>query len=109
MRIHLLAGALLLCAGPLFAAAPGARGAEETPQGHQVTAASSRAARAYADGLAAYHLGRLEESVRDFEDAVRRDAACAMAHWGLSRALDKNGKAIDAAAEASRAEELAPG
>src|SRR4051794_37255214 len=96
MRLPLLASVLLLCAWPLVTASA----ADADSRDYPITAASPRAARDCADGLAAYHLGRLDEAVRDFHSAIRRDGGCAMAHWGLSRALEKNGKAIDAAEEA---------
>ncbi|HTE17851.1 MAG TPA: tetratricopeptide repeat protein, partial [Armatimonadota bacterium] len=58
-------------------------------------------------GLRSLHLGRLEEAAAKFEDALRADPDCAMAHWGLSRALHKSGQTADALAAAGKADEAA--
>lgn len=77
------------------------------PVPHVITCAAPRAVHDYQDGLAHLHQGRVEEAQREFRDAIRRDPACAMAHWGLSRAQAQARQAPEALASAARAEELA--
>jgi tetratricopeptide (TPR) repeat protein len=88
----------LFCAGPVDAA--------NALPGHEITCASVRAARDYQDGLRWFYLGQTDQAISTFQEAARRDPACAMAQWGLSRALQKAGRAADALAAAARAEEL---
>jgi tetratricopeptide (TPR) repeat protein len=76
--------------------------------GHTITCAGPRVARDYAEGLNQFYLGRLEEAIREFHEAAKRDAACAMAQWGLSRALHAAGRSAEALAAAAKADELAP-
>lgn len=83
--------------------------AAQLPDPHQITCSSTRVARDYQSGLARYHQGRSSEAVEDFQSACRRDPACAMAQWGLSRALQKSGRNADALAAQAKAESLAPG
>lgn len=73
----------------------------------QITAASSRAARDYDEGLRSYYLGQLDVAAREFQDVLRRDPDCAMAQWGLSRVLQKQGKTAEALTAAEKAVELA--
>lgn len=103
----LTAVTLCILPGLLLTARAGAVDAIAAP-GHQITCASNRAARDYQDGLRLLYQGRMEDAIGEFQDAVRRDPACAMAQWGLSRALYKAGRAPDAVAAAGKAEELAP-
>lgn len=70
----------------------------------QITA-STRVARDYDDGLRSFYLGQLDEAARDFQEALRREPKCAMAHWGLSRVLQKQGKTAEAQAAAEKAQE----
>lgn len=95
---------LLLSMGGGLAAAP-----EAIPPPHQITCSSPKVGRTYQEALRSYHLGRLEEAVKQFRAAIKRDQTCAMARWGLSRALHKSGKTPEALLEAAEAEKLAPG
>ena len=81
-------------------AAP-ARGAGEAalstaPGAHEITCASPKALRAYQSGLRLFHLDRADEAAAQFNEAAKRDRGCAMAYWGLSRTLAKQGKAAEA-------------
>lgn len=104
MYVSRLVTASLLLMGTAggLAAAPGA----VSLPAHQITVASTKAGRAYQEALEAYHQGRLEEAVKQFQAAIKRDSNCAMAYWGLSRALQKSGKTAEALAEAATAERL---
>src|SRR5687767_15257947 len=95
--------ALLLLAA---SARPGAGDAPEVG-GHAITCSSERALRDYRTGLRHLYLGQANEAVQAFEEAARRDRGCAMAQWGLSRALARGGRDGDALAAATRAAELA--
>lgn len=74
---------------------------------HPITCASTRAARDYDDGLRRFHLGELDRALKIFADTAKRDPECAMAHWGQSRVLHRQGKAGEALEAAQRAQELA--
>src|SRR5687768_164421 len=77
------------------------------PGAHEITCATPRALRAYQAGLRLFHLDRAPEAAAQFADAIKRDPACAMAQWGLSRALQKQGKTAEAEAALSAAEAAA--
>jgi tetratricopeptide (TPR) repeat protein len=87
----------LLLTGPAHA---------DDPTG-EVTTSSPRAARLFQAGLNDFYQGRLTEAQEQFRGALRLDPDCAMAHWGLSRTLDRAGRFEEARAEAARAQELA--
>jgi len=94
----------------LALAAPGWAGSSKSSEPlHLVTCASSRVAREYDEGLRAYYSGRIDDAIKDFQDAARRDPTCAMAHWGLSRTLHKKGSAPEALAAINKAKELDKG
>lgn len=104
MRVSMVP-ALLLAGGALLA---GAVGAAPNSPGYAITCASPRTAREYREAADEYYLGKLEAALADFRAVVKREPECAMAHFGLSRALSRSGNAPEAAAEAARAQELAP-
>jgi len=72
----------------------------------QVSASSTRAARDSDNGLRSYYQGSLEEAAKEFQEALRRDPKCAVAQWGLSRVLKKQGKVAEALTAAEKAHEL---
>jgi len=110
--VSVLAAGLLIHVHDPAAGAPAATPVAGTARAaaglhHWITSSSERAARAYHEGLSAFHRGDVEEAIKDFQEAIRRDSACAMAHWGLSRALQKAGRTPDALAALAKAEEFA--
>jgi len=75
---------------------------------HYRVSTNSRECQAYIDqGLAFYYSYVWMEAARSFETAAQYDPDCAMAYWGLSRALEKWGKG-DHAAALKKAKELMP-
>jgi protein O-GlcNAc transferase len=57
-----------------------------------------------ADGLLAS--GKIDEAIADYREAVSSDPKYAQAHEGLAKALDRQGKTMEAAAERQKATEL---
>lgn len=104
MRPHCFVTAAAL--GGLLLAPP-ATPSQQTPAIHDITCASPVAERQYQEGLARFHQGRWHASARDFEQVLRRDPRCAMARWGLSRALAQLGRRAEALAAAIESEKLA--
>jgi Tfp pilus assembly protein PilF len=73
---------------------------------------SQRAEVATNSGKSLLKQGKLEEAVVEFRNAIEFDPDFAEAHAQLAKALDKQGKAADAAAERDRVktlENMAPG
>ena len=103
MRIAALTPVALLSAALLL---PGAPQAAPPPNPHVITCASPRALREYESGLRAFHLRQYEAAAKEFREALKRDPSCAMAQWGLSRALHKGGKTEEALAALTQAEAL---
>ena len=50
--------------------------------------------------------GKMEEAITEFRDALTYDPTYAEAHMGLAKALEKQGKVVEAAAERQKAEAL---
>jgi tetratricopeptide (TPR) repeat protein len=57
-----------------------------------------------ADGLLAS--GKIDEAIADYREAVSFDPKYAQAHEGLAKALDRQGKTVEGAAERQKATEL---
>src|SRR5579885_3450800 len=89
---------------PLLLSAP----AEAVPVTYRVGTASAECQASFDQGLAALCVRRWPDAARAFETATRQDARCAMAWWGLSRALDGLGDPKQADA-LKHAQELLPG
>lgn len=104
MRIVAVTALGILTAGLLL---PAPTRAESREPLFQITAASTRVARDYEEGLRSYYQGRLDEAAKDFQEALRRDPKCAMAQWGLSRVLQKQGQTAEAMKAANLAQNLA--
>jgi tetratricopeptide (TPR) repeat protein len=85
-----------------------AAAAAPSPPPPAITCASPAVARTYQRALRGYYGGKQQVAERDFRAAVRRDPRCAMAQWGLSRTLQKQGKHAEALAAAAEAEKLSP-
>jgi tetratricopeptide (TPR) repeat protein len=103
MRFLLLPLAALV-AGSLSAAVA----APPEPAGvHAVTCASPRVERYYREGLRDFYSERLDDSIKEFAEAAKRDPHCALAFWGQSRALFKAGRREEALAACGKADEAA--
>src|SRR5579884_3984079 len=73
---------------PLLLSALAAAPAEAVPVTYRVGTASAECQASFDQCLAALCVRRWPDAARAFETATRQDARCAMAWWGLSRALD---------------------
>ncbi len=97
-----LIAALFLCGGGLALAADdklpltGLLPAKPVPNlcllSYRVSTSSAECQAFFDQGLGYYYSYVWMEAARSFETAARHDPECAMAWWGLSRALDKWGK-----------------
>jgi len=99
---------LLLLSGMLAALPALDAPAQAPPPAHAITCASPRVERYYREGLRDYYSERLDDAIKEFGEAARRDPQCAMAFWGQSRALHKAGRRDEALAACGKAEEAAP-
>jgi hypothetical protein len=69
---------------------------------YRITAADSAVQRYFDQGLRLYYAFNHAEAIRSFEEAGRRDPACAMCRWGVALALGPNINApMDSAAGAA--------
>src|SRR5438067_2612334 len=92
---------------PLTGLAPASHVADLSTLGYRVGTPSPECQAFFDQGLAYLCARRWEDAARSFETAARHDPRCAMAWWGLSRALEGMGK--DNQADAlKRAQELLP-
>ncbi|MGV3724353.1 MAG: tetratricopeptide repeat protein [Actinomycetota bacterium] len=105
--MRFISAALLVGVGLALAAPGWAGGPRDREPLHLVTSASPRAAREYDEGLRNFYVGQVDAAIKDFQEAARRDPTCAMAQWGLSRALYKKGSASEALVAIAKAQELA--
>jgi len=72
-----------------------------------ITTKSAEAQQWFDQGLATLHCFWYYEALRAFEQALRLDPDCAMCHWGISRALDFQGRDEQAKQEIRAAQNLA--
>jgi tetratricopeptide (TPR) repeat protein len=72
---------------------------------HRITCASEEVAQRYYRGLRSFHAGEHEPAGRDFREVMRLEPECAMARWGLSRVLDRQGDGAGAREHAAQAAE----
>ena len=79
LLLNVLPGTKMLCAREPFFDGLGS-------YKQKVTTESSRAQRYFNQGLAFYHGFNHGEAIRSFQEAVRIDPKCAMAHWGIALA-----------------------
>ncbi len=73
---------------------------------HAITTASASAQQFYNQGLSLQHSYWYYEAARSFETATIYDPRCAMAFWGLSRALDSLGRTAESKRALETANEL---
>jgi tetratricopeptide (TPR) repeat protein len=77
-----------------------------SPLHHPITTSSPEAQAFYDQGLGFQHSFVYMEAARSFERATQLDPSCAMAFWGLSRALESWGRGDEAQAALRWAKQL---